>query len=240
MSSSVSWLSDKPIAHRGLHDGLDCFENTVEAFTRAAEEGYAIELDVRVTKDNEIIVFHDERADRLTGVDEAIIDLTLNDIRELYIGGRFKIPTLIEVLLIVNCKVPLLIEMKQCGKGNHSSMLSVLEILDGYKGKVALQSFDIELLYKIKKCSTKIPLGYLSHGPSIDNLSLFFCFFEYIKINLLKPLFIGYQYNKLPKWYSYFLRRRFILIIWTIRNSNDLDKYLKFSDNYIFEKFIPR
>ncbi len=50
----------KFIAHRGLHDGKSIPENSILAFEKAVEKGYGIELDITISKDNQIVVFHDE------------------------------------------------------------------------------------------------------------------------------------------------------------------------------------
>ena len=66
---------DKPIAHRGLHGG-DIPENSMPAFERAVDNGYNIELDVHITIDGVVVVFHDDTLTRVCGVDKKIADCT--------------------------------------------------------------------------------------------------------------------------------------------------------------------
>ena len=54
-----TWLVETPIAHRGFHDKNNP-ENSLAAFARAIEKGYAIELDVQMLSDGTVVVFHDE------------------------------------------------------------------------------------------------------------------------------------------------------------------------------------
>ena len=68
------------IAHRGVHDNKNTPENSLKAFYKALIEKYPIELDIQLTKDNEIVVFHDKNLKRMTGVDKNVSDLTLDEI----------------------------------------------------------------------------------------------------------------------------------------------------------------
>ena len=99
-------------AHRGLHkDGVP--ENSLAAFSLACEKGFAMELDVHLSKDKEVMVFHDGSLKRMTGCDKGIHELTYAELSELRLAGTDeKIPTLREVLELVGGKVPLLIELK--------------------------------------------------------------------------------------------------------------------------------
>ena len=63
---SLDWLTARPIAHRGLHDGVRAIENTASAFLAAIDGGYGIETDVQITADGEAIVHHDFALGRLT------------------------------------------------------------------------------------------------------------------------------------------------------------------------------
>ncbi len=73
----VQWLKDTPIAHRGLHDDTRD-ENSLSAFAHAVYRGYAIELDVRLTKDEVPVVFHDDNLSRLCGVDKSVSEMELD------------------------------------------------------------------------------------------------------------------------------------------------------------------
>ena len=72
-----SWLTARPIAHRGLHDAArGVVENTLPAFEAAVAGNYAIELDVQPSADGEAVVFHDETLDRLTEARGPVAALT--------------------------------------------------------------------------------------------------------------------------------------------------------------------
>ena len=99
----IKFLEGNIIAHRGVHD-KQIIENTIEAFEKAIEKNYIIELDLHCTKDGKVIVFHDDNLKRLAGHDKNIKEITFDEIK------KFKfIPEFSEVLKKVDGKVPILI-----------------------------------------------------------------------------------------------------------------------------------
>lgn len=91
-------------------------ENSLPAFARAAEQGYAIELDIQITKDGRIVVFHDDTMKRMCGNEGKISDYTYEELQQFHLGDSTeKIPLLREVLQTVDGRVPLLIEIKMPG-----------------------------------------------------------------------------------------------------------------------------
>jgi glycerophosphoryl diester phosphodiesterase len=136
------WLTHAPIAHRGLHAAHDGRpENSLAAFEHACALGFPAELDVRLTRDREVVVFHDRALRRLTGAAGRVEDRTLAEIRGLRLhGSREPVPLLREVLDLVHGRVPLLVELKP------TLLWPALEraatqALNGYAGEVAVQTF---------------------------------------------------------------------------------------------------
>ena len=76
-----AWLTEKPIAHRGLHSEVSP-ENSMAAFISAADNKYPIELDVHLTKDGKIVVFHDSNIKRMCGEDKLISELNYAELKE--------------------------------------------------------------------------------------------------------------------------------------------------------------
>ena len=96
-------------AHRGLWSE-SVPENSLAAFTLAAKAGYGIELDIQLSKDGRIVVFHDYDLKRMCGVDRKLADMTLEELKACRLRGTSEqIPTLVEVLQLIDGKVPLLI-----------------------------------------------------------------------------------------------------------------------------------
>ena len=120
------------IAHRGLHNE-EFTENGLKAFQNAIDNDVAFEFDIHLTKDNELVVCHDEDLVRTTGKSGIIEDLTLEEIKSDYRlldGGE--IPTLQEVLdLNKDYKVPMVIELKVFRKNYKPLAQKAYEMLGG-------------------------------------------------------------------------------------------------------------
>ena len=98
-------------AHRGVHNNIDIPENSIKAFKQALKNNLNIELDIQLTKDNVLVVFHDSNLKRMTNIDKDLNELTYNKIKKLkLLNTNQTIPTLKEVLNIINGKVILDIE----------------------------------------------------------------------------------------------------------------------------------
>ena len=150
--------NSKIISHRGIYDNKKIYENTLDAFNIAIMKGYIIEFDIHLTKDNKIVVFHDDNLNRL--INKNII-VENSNYQELNQQDIFHIPLLEEVLKLVDGKVPLLIEIKQLNNvGKFEERL--MNILNKYKGAYAIQSFNPKVLLWFKKHYPSILRGQLS------------------------------------------------------------------------------
>ncbi len=155
------------IAHRGY--SAKAPENTLAAFQLAMDTGAdVIELDVTLTKDGIPIVIHDDTLNRTTNGKGLVLAMTLKDLKKLDAGSWFnpsfseeKLPTLEEVLQLVNKKIIVNVEIKK-----ESAMKieeKVLEIVSKYgmESMVFISSFAHNSLFKIKELNPEIPTGYL-------------------------------------------------------------------------------
>ena len=105
------------IAHRGVFDNLNIPENSIKAFQEALKLNQAVEYDVQLTKDNVLVVFHDDNLYRMTGVYKKIEDVTFNEISKLtLLNTKEHIPTLKDVLKLIDNKVFMDIEIKSTKK----------------------------------------------------------------------------------------------------------------------------
>ena len=113
-SEKVAPFAGRNFAHRGLHS-KDCTvpENSLTAFRLAAEAGYGIELDIQLSKDGEVVVFHDDTLPRVCGVEGRVDAYTLAELREMRLCGTDeRIPLLSEVFEVVAGRSPFIIELK--------------------------------------------------------------------------------------------------------------------------------
>ena len=236
----MNYLKYKYIAHRGLHGG-SIPENSTLAFKRALEYGYAIELDVNITKDNKVIVFHDNTLFRMCGVNKKVRNCTFGYIKTLQLNNtKYKIPTLKEVLKLINGKVPLLIELKNEGFSNRLEK-NVLKIMEKYNGEYIYQSFNPFSILYMKNKNKKVKTALLSSN-SFKNLKSFFMVVltnSKLVFNFVKADIISYKIedinNKVLKKY-----KNIPLFTWTISNMLELKEAKKVSDGIIFENILPK
>jgi len=137
-------LLGQNLAHRGLHNQEKRVpENSLAAFRAAAQAGYGVELDVRLTKDGQVVVSHDNALARTTYTYKNVEDSDLAELRELrLLGTDEQIPLLTEVLdILVPAEVPVLVEVKACREWKELCRRT-LDILDGYEGRFSVESFD--------------------------------------------------------------------------------------------------
>ena len=139
-----SWLVKQKIAHRGLHDEVSP-ENSLSAFKKAVEKGYAIETDVQMTADGILLAFHDETLDRMTYGKGLISQKNFNEICNYTLkNSEEKIPLLSEVLSLVGGKVPLLIEIK-----SHKNIKAEEEVFTcHHTGYGAFHAMDVNGYYE--------------------------------------------------------------------------------------------
>ncbi|MBR5451582.1 MAG: glycerophosphodiester phosphodiesterase [Clostridia bacterium] len=229
------------IAHRGLHnkdEGVP--ENSMAAFGRAIDGGYAIENDIHLTKDGEIVVFHDDTLDRVCGVEGKVEEKTLAELKELkLLGTNEQIPTLKECLELVDARVPMLIEFKVVGGNTKALCEKANEILKDYKGLYFVQSFYPGVLGWYKKNRPDICRGQLSTAFKGEQFhkQLLGCLVSNV---VARPHFVSYEW----KYYKKLSRRITALlgatpVCWTLRSREELDSSEPHYKTYIFENFIP-
>ena len=181
-------------AHRGLHDikkGIP--ENSIPAFQAAIEAGYGIELDVHLTKDGKLVVFHDDDFRRICGEKGKVEETDYARMRTYRLSRTGeKIPLLSEVLRLVDGKVPLLIEVK-LPSADTEVCRRLDEELQGYRGKYMVQSFNSLVLRWMKKHRNEIPRGQLSENltrkPDITHYALRFCVKYLLSNCICRPVF---------------------------------------------------
>lgn len=239
--NNLNFLKTNLIAHRGYHSKeLGIPENSMKAFKRAIDNNYIIELDAHLLKDGNVVVFHDDNLKRLTGIDKLIKNTTYDEIKKLKIYNTDQtIPLLTDVLKLVNCKVPLLIEIKYDVK---TGLLEkkLIEILQNYRGLYAFQSFSPFSLYYLKKHCSNISRGLLVSNFKNDRINIIKkILLKNMVFNFLaKPDFISVNYKYVSNKKIQKLRNKKLILTWTIRNKDDYNNVKELCDNYIFENIV--
>ncbi|MBE7075625.1 MAG: glycerophosphodiester phosphodiesterase [Clostridiales bacterium] len=235
-----SWLVETPIAHRGYHN-KNIPENSIAAFEKAIEKGYAIELDVQLLADNTVVVFHDESLARMTGNDGYLKYLNKPDLKALKLkDSKETIPTLEQVLKVVDGRVPLLIEIKNKYKVGQLEQ-ALINILRKYKGEFAVQSFNPFSLGYFRENAPEILRGQLAGTFKTEKMSWIRKYMlRTMKLNkkVSQPHFISYEASALPNR-TVRKYKSLPLLAWTIRSKEEYIKVVKHCDNIIFEKFDP-
>jgi len=245
----IAWLTGTLIAHRGMFSEEENIpENTLPAFARAIEHGFIIELDVAMTKDKEIVVFHDKKLSRLLGIDAYLADMDYEELRELKItGSEERIPLFSEVLNFVDGRVPLLIEIKNEGKVGEMESL-VYDQLKEYKGKYAVQSFNPFTLAWFRKNAPEVLRGQLSgsflvsdHEVESAGTTRLPWPLRFLLSNLLlnfasRPNFIAYEINNTEIKTLQNLKKLGVpLLGWTVRERAEYERVKDICDNFITE-----
>ncbi len=227
-------------AHRGLHSG-EVPENSLLAFNRACEAGCGFELDVQLSRDGEVMVFHDYSLRRMTGCNRLLKNLTLEELKKLHLADTDeRIPTFAEVLEAVAGRVPILIELK--GENLDTSLVPpVVEHLKNYKGRYVIESFNPVLLRAIKKQLPDAYCGLLYTNVirdkprlSVGNILVTLMPFNFV----WRPSFIAY--NQLDrKTVPVTLATKFYrtpAFSFTIRNREQFDAAHRHGECAIFER----
>lgn len=236
--TSIDWIKTRPIAHRGLHDlNKERWENTLSAFEAAARAGFAIECDVHLTRDGGVVVFHDDDLKRLAGREGSISDLTLAEATTLKVGGTADhVPTLRQMLELVDGRVPLVIELKGIEGKDDGLVAAVAGELSSYKGEAAIMSFDHHLIRRFAADAPGIPGGLTAEGTRLEDFERHFSM-------LARGIsFISYNVHHLPNPFVTFVREKLQMpvISWTVRD-REMQKHSDLNvDQITFEGFDPR
>jgi glycerophosphoryl diester phosphodiesterase len=233
----LSWMKGY-CAHRGLHNKEQCIEeNSPSAFQLAIDAGLNIEMDIRITKDEQLIVFHDADGRRMLSIDENIEQLTLKEVQSATIGNsKDHVLTLAEFLNMVSGKVGLIIEIKATSQNERVCQLCA-EILDGYTGNFSICSFRPEILHWFAKNRKQFIRGQLienilddkRHSWMVRVLQSFNGFAFHAKPNYLT---VEYRHSRLFFWIRIF---HGFLCVWTIRDKTWMEKNQHRVDAIIFE-----
>ena len=229
-------------AHRGLYDNYHGIpENSLAAFRRAAEKGYGAEMDVQLTKDGQVIVFHDDDLDRMCGVSGKIWDRTLAELQQLRLLDTDEtVPLFTDVLDVLKHGAgPLIIELKT-GPRNTELCEKTKAILDRYPGVFCIESFDPRIVLWFRLNAPEYIRGQLAHPaenyahivpPRTAELLAGCCFSR-----LNRPDFIAYKIGPRPARVLRMRREGILLIAWT---SHDAEKDAQENDSVIFEYCSP-
>lgn len=230
-------------AHRGLHgDGIA--ENSLSAFKAAADEGYGIELDVRLSSDGVLVVFHDDTLERVVGIEGRVDVYSADELGKMSLSGTSDgIPKFSEVLEAVGGRVPLLVEIKE-DPGNSAVSLATLKELESYTGPYVIESFNPLSLRTVAKKAPCVARGILSHryyAYEKYRKPLYFLLQCLLFNRICKPAFVAYDHRHASSLSLRLVRKMgAVTYAWTVRSKEEeAEAYKNGFDSIIFENYRP-
>lgn len=240
-----------PLAHRALHDvSAGRPENSRAAIEAAVAAGYGIEIDVQESADGRAMVFHDYDLDRLTGERgrlKARDAAALGRVR--LTGGDEGVPRLEDVLEIVAGRVPLLVEIKDqdgaLGPGVGGLEQAVADILNAYRGPVAVMSFNPHSVSALQSLAPDLPRGLTTEDfeattdwpvdagrrRELSGIP------DYARVG---ACFISHNHRHLDMGRVAELKEAGARVLsWTIRSPEDEARARRIADNVTFEGYLP-
>lgn len=234
------------IAHRGFYDNnSDAPENSLPAFRKAVEAGFGIEMDVQLTKDGKLVVFHDETLKRMCGADRVLTDLTYEELMEYRLAhSDERVPLFRDVFEIFRNKIPAVIEIKPHGDYIRT-IEELMKYLDGYDGAYCVESFHPAAVHWFRRHRPDILRGQISTVYSKATKQPWIV--KFVATNLMcnfyaRPDFISYNF-KYKDQFSYRLLRKLYRVenvAWTIQSKEDMRKAEGTFGIFIFDSFDPR
>lgn len=247
--SAPRWLTERPIAHRGLHDSASgIFENTISAATAAIAGDFGIECDVQISSDGEAMVFHDHTLDRLTAAKGPVRDRSAAELARFAIGGtQDGIPTLTEFMDRIGERTPVVIEIKSRFDGDDRLARRTVEILAGRPGRRAVKSFDPVIIGLVRRIAPELPRGIVGQsrydGGDAERLSpeRLREMTDLLHWDETQPDFVSWRSLDLP-CATTFLPRGLAgvpVMTWTVRSREEADRVRPHADQIVFEGFVP-
>ncbi len=235
MERNVDWLFEHPIAHRGAAIG-DMPENSLLAFQEAVDRNMPIELDVYVTRDNHIVVFHDFDTLRMTGAPGFVSTRTLAQLKKLCLkgGGNQKIPTLKEVLDLVQGKVGLMIELKVV-LAYKRLCNTLFKELEGYQGNIAIHGFSQRAISYVAE-KTNYPRGLVGMDYVRSGfLGIYGHWLNSVKYyEKMQPDFLNYNFKHVPSVTTEkFKKDGKRMMLWTVKTDEDFVLAQQRGDNAV-------
>jgi glycerophosphoryl diester phosphodiesterase len=246
--TDLSWITARPVAHRGLHDAAGgIVENTATAFQAAIAGNFAIECDLQVSADGEAMVHHDHALGRLTEGTAALASLPAVEIAAVrFKASPDRILRLGELLDLVAGRVTLLLELKSRFDGDLRLTRRVAEVTASYRGPVAAMSFDPKPLEALRRLAPALSRGIVaqrdySHPdwdglPAAEKRRLAFL----LHVPVTRPHFIAYAVRDLPAVAPAVAKLWGMpLLTWTVRTEEERARAARYADQMIFEGFRP-
>ncbi len=241
-TKQATWLRGH-YAHRGLYSKDQSIpENSLGAFSRSIQEGLGIELDVQLSQDGKVYVFHDDALMRMTGTQGILEEKTSEELNQLRLkNSGEKIPLLSEALTLVAGKVPLLVELKSTAR-KAESVKAVIDLMKSYPGHFAYCSFDPLMLNLLKKYD-KDRLRGLNMEYSLNKKQYGLTTRLILQFALLTPLnrpdYLSVDYTRIPCIYRLWRLFGAYGMMWALPSQTAENAVSDLCETVIFEHYRP-
>ena len=228
-------------AHRGLHSrDKSVPENSLLAFRLAAEAGYGIELDVQLSLDGQVVVFHDDTLERVCGINERVENMPYSALHEISLCSTEEtIPLFSDVLDVIAGRGPIICELKT-GSRNRELCEKTYELISAYDGDICIESFNPWIVSWFRFHAPELFRGQLAMPAEFYDKSLglplavslscvlgnFFC----------RPHFIAYKLGRRPLPVRLSEALGAVKVAWTSHEPRSEGE----NDCVIFEFYKPR
>ena len=219
-------IKNNKIAHRGVFNNTTIPENSLKAFRKALSLNYSVELDVQLTKDNILVVFHDDNLRRMTGVRKKIQDVTYEELRTYrLLDTKEKIPTLQEVLQLIQDKVLVNIEIKNTTQIEKICNILIKELKEYHN--FVIQSFNPRIIRFLKTHYPTLTVGYIINKKYLNKIYTYLLSSNLI-IKYSKADFLSIHKDLLFKQKYQRLKKKYPLFVWTIKEKDTIsnDEYV--------------
>lgn len=210
-------------------------ENTLASIQKALDLNVdMIEIDVFKIASGEIVVFHDEKIDRLTNGSGDIESLDLEALKNLTVEGNHKIPLLSEVLNVINHKVPLNIELK--GPGTSEGVMNLIKTYMENEGwtldDFLISSFNWEELKNMRRINKDIKIAILTEDDPLDAIPI---------ANDLNAVAINPNYLSLTKENVQEIKSQgFKVFTWTVNDTKQISNMRILGVDGVFTNYPER
>lgn len=234
------------IAHRGFFNNQDIPENSIKAFAKAAKNNFGIELDLQLTSDDKLVVFHDSSLKRMTGIDKKLTDCSFEELQGYnLLDTTEKIPLFTDVLKVINKDTPLIVEIKPDGR-YIETVKKAVEVLRDYDGLYNIESFNPLVVYYLRKNEPDIIRGQLSYDWLSDkesplNIIIKFILTSMIYLFINRPDYIAFDCNSYHNL-SFLINSKLYkhyCVAWTVKSQKQFAEIKPYYNCFIFDSYIP-
>lgn len=253
-AADTAWLIAQPIAHRGLHDKANgVIENSIAAARAAVAAGVAIECDVQLTRDGEVVVFHDDTLERLTASEGRVDARTTKELAGLWLRGASEtIPLFADFLAAIAGRTPLVVELKSAFNGDIATARRVAERVATYAGPIVIESFDpVPIAYLREQGRAlgvaHVPLGVVGQArydeaewPNLTPAQRAELT-HFLHYSRTRPDFLSWNVDDLPHAVPLLVREglKIPVTVWTVRSHEQAALARRWADQIVFEGFAP-